>query len=230
MKKFITELKATLNTTVQNLSAIVEGLPAELKAKIAAPRDAVVQALAGIQIDDADDTALPTALEVLSRSHAAVLSSLESLGAQASETQKSLNRLAELDDRLAKGELVEKTKVTDLVNSARAEGEQAARAAVQLLASRREQLVTDKLPNAPEAALEGTDEEFAARLEKAKTRTQELSATGISLNGAIGQSVWAEDQIYQRDLALVKELRAAPGPNPFAGGGSGGSPKPSGMI
>lgn len=228
VSKIYAELRTALTATVLSFNGIIEQLPEALRAKLTDSRKGLDESIAGLPDpkDIGDETSLNAALEVMARDHEVLLESVSTLTAQLKGQATSLNEFTALQKRVADGDLIEKAKAQELAGTARKEGEQIAQTRITMLASRREAIVKAGLPSPADSELDGDEAAFKVRQETATKRATELKAKGVSLNGVIGQSVWADEAAYQRDLKLVSEFASRTGPNPFAtGAGGAGGPR-----
>jgi hypothetical protein len=150
----------------------------------------------------------------------------EMLAARESETQQlsaATQKCAELEKKIADGDLLDKTKVTELCSAAKttglAEGEanattrvraevEARAAAQKTIGDRKTALAAEKLPVPPiDDLLAGKDEEYAARKTKATERAEALKKKGFALNSrTMGELAWVKDDDYARQLALIDQV------------------------
>lgn len=179
--------------------------------------------------------------EIPSDSAAAITSALDALIGEEAEKLAAAKapELAKtaLNGLLAEGAYVAKQDHTKAVEAAvaaaKVAGADEAKAQLKVLGERRTQVTQCGLTVASDAVLEGTDDEFKARVEKAKARHGE--ATKLTLNGkplAAHLNPFASDSEWDATFASAKTAfeaaSAALGKTPdhAGGGGQGGAAQP----
>lgn len=212
-------VKATTESIATSLCAILDELPENLKTKFADQRKSVTDAVAALPKteDVEDETSVNSAVEAIGETNRVLLASLETAGKELKAATTSLNRLADLDQKIVKGDLIEKAKHDELITAARTDGEKIAKDTMKITSGRRAEISTLGIPVPGDDQLDGTDAEFKTRKELADKRAKEMKATGISLNGVFGMSIWSPEEAFQRDLKIIKESRGQR-PDPMKGG------------
>lgn len=234
-KKSLEDLRAFLEQTQTSMSAVAETAPEAFKGIFADLKGKAEAALRGMPLIDA----VPAALDLSGtlRYCESMINQLtdccgnlaKSLSAKTAEATSLCTDMAAFKARLAAGELLEKSAVETLAQSARAAGAESARREMALMTARRSSLSSLGLTEAPEEALAGEDPVFEARAKAAAERAKLLAEKGVSLSGAHAKRMlWAEAKDWERDFALVQEFAGAAKPaatpakqpEPVLGGGA----------
>jgi hypothetical protein len=224
IKKLFTELHGKFNTTVTSLNAIIDKLPEGVRNQVKDAQTNLKSAMEGMPKpedlkEDDEGVSINHLTESMSKAQeisATALSICQRISGEAEKTATSLNRLAEFDQKIEKGDLIPKDKHETLVGEARTAGATAAKTEFKTISTRREAVSKCGLPLPTDDALAGTDEEFKVRQDLATSRVTELKAKGISINGVFAALPWAAKPDYDRDVKLIEAAKGNSG-NPGAG-------------
>lgn len=154
-----------------------------------------------------------------------VFANLQTMTTNLTSVQKSYN---ELDAKVKAGDLVEKGKVTERCDLAKAEGR---KECAPEIADLRRKVITG-LPAAPANIIELPAAEFAAAIEDARANLATGQAKGLALDGTgakfLTRAIWSKQAAFTAEMAELEAdgLMTKPRPgDPLRGGA--GEPEPA---
>lgn len=220
------------STQITALNGLLDKVPDGLKTEYLAMRDKMNALLEKLQPLDQVPAAQDAAWAL--NSFARTITDLfEYIGVMRERMGQTLTSLAEkttalngLEEKVTKGELVDKT-------AAATAAQVAADAAIKPYAAeigtmRKSQIALCKLPEAPDAILALPLERFNAAVEQAKTNLGTLGQRGFAVGGKgdafVKQTAWMDQTAFQganqtlTDLADTLKVKMPAGTEPFAGG------------
>ena len=200
-----------LNTT---LHGMLEHLPEGARTQINAIKTSVNAVLEKMPATDQVPATMDAACalnylaEALARTNEMAIQITDGLRKMQDDWTSSLNnRIQEaITSKLTSGDFLEKQKATDLVTEAHRAGRTEALNEVKVVETRRTALATAGLPIPAEEILKLTEDDFKARQDKAKDHAEKLKATGLSLNGTIGQIAWLDEPAFATELTRTQEI------------------------
>lgn len=226
-----TEVTAALNGL-----AAVETLPEDVKQLITGTAGKLEQAINKLPADGADPG--PGVIELAQHQAALISDLLATITALKGSMEAQVAALntrveTELNARVEKGELIPKDVADGLMETARNQAVDTYKAEQTRLEGRKAALAQHGLP-VLDGVLEGTDDEFNARVTTAKERATKLAEKAkfdLSKQPHLARACFGDQAAFDSQLALIDELLATkPAAHPLVGAGAKDGAKPIGLI
>jgi len=242
--KNATELAALVRelgaTQLTALNGLLEKVPGNLKAEYEGMRDRLNALLAKLppldQVPAANEAgwALNSFARTITELFEYMDVSWKRIDGMASALADKTMALNGLNERVTKGELVDKATSQGAVDAAVTAALKPLQA--EIAGMRKSQVALCKLPEAPDAILNGTTEAFTAALAQAQKNLEVCTKRGFAVGGKgdafIKKSVWMDSTAFQgenqilEDLAESLKVKLPGGADPFVGGTPSAQPKP----
>lgn len=213
-----------------SFKAEVEKIKGRLDTKLAALAD---QPVAQVPAAQAGAAALESLASMLAWMQEMYLSTMKHLDALVNEIGPRDKVLGQLQSRIAAGELLEKAAAEETqrlaVEKAVQDAVAAERTTQSRLAVRRQTLASASLlVPTQDTVLDGTDDEFNARVEAAKARVAKLDSIGVLSQlegGELADLSYGPEKAFEQFLKLAGRARQVA--EPLVGGGT---PRPKSLL
>ena len=214
LHKFV---KTFYETHATALNGIIDKLPENLRAELAGLRDSLNTSLAKLppleQVPAAQDAAwaFNSFADAIVRMQEYANGLLEKMNGLKTELSAKALALNGLEEKITKGELLDKTKVKEACDIARNEG--AASMKPEIVATRKSALELAGLPVPGEDVLGLPADQYAPRVTAAKDNVAKLGEKGLKLGGKgatwVKQLAWLGATEFNGQLTALDEVVGA---------------------
>ena len=218
-EQFVKELRDVITAEISGLNGILEKIPEALRGDLTKLRDSLTEKLTALkpfeQVPQAEQAtfALNAVMDGIGRMQEYSNLLLGKLDGMAAELAKMTTAKNDFEKKIADKELMTKDEVKAACDLARSEAENSLKPSI---AGMRKQMVTAAgLPDAAEATLGLSEEDFNQQFTQAKTNLAELTKRGFKLGttdkpgrGAalIKSSVWMEQNAFNGHMSMIEDV------------------------